>query len=103
MKPLIYGYMRVRDDAGDEEIRRTELELTGFAEVEGFHLAAIFYEFVPGYHGAFHKLIKELKRADAHHVVVPSLRHFSGHSILRDVMVTQLELEADAEIWTVEP
>ena len=103
MKPLIYGYLRVTDDLEDQEIRRMERGLQVLAETEGFCFATTFHEYQTGYHGAFNELTRELQRAGAHHVVVPSLGHLSGHPILRNTMLTRLARDADARVWAVAP
>lgn len=61
-------------------------------------MKAIFYEFVCGSHEAFEELNRELQRVDAHHVVVPSLRHLAKHRILQNSMLFRLEYEANAEV-----
>lgn len=60
--------------------------------------ATTFHEDQTGYHGGFDELTHQLRRADAHHVVVPSLEHLSGHPLLRDMMLTCLAREADAHL-----
>lgn len=102
MKPLIYGYMRVPEGADDDVIHKLELGLKQLAAVEGFCFATTFYETHGGYRGAFYELTEELQRAEARHVVVPSLEHFSRHPILRDQMIERLEHEANARVWVVE-
>lgn len=101
MMPLIYGYLRVADNLDDPEIRRMERGLHELAETEGFSFATTFHEYQPGYHGAFDELTRELQRADAHHVVVPSLGHLSQHPLLRTTMLTRLTRDADAQLWVV--
>jgi hypothetical protein len=92
VKPLMYGYLRVTDDLADEDICRMELGLQILADDEGFCFATTFYKYESGYHGsAFSELLAELKRAEAHHVVRPSVDHLSRHPILRDQMLTRLE------------
>lgn len=100
MKPLIYGYMRVHSEAEDEDIRHMELELKGFAAAKGFCFATIFYEYVSGCQTAFDELIAELKRGEAHDVIVPSLCHLANHAILRDTMLTRLETRA--KVWVIQ-
>ncbi|MGH3565893.1 MAG: recombinase family protein [Pseudonocardia sp.] len=103
MKPLIYGYLRVPDDLDDHQIRRMERGLRDLAQAEGFCFATTFHEHQPGYQGAFQELTRELQRADAHHVVVPSLGHLSLHPLLRNMMLAYLAREADAHVWVVAP
>lgn len=98
---MIYGYLRVTDDLDDREIHQLERGLHLFAETKGFCFATTFYEYQTGYHGAFDELTRELQRAAAHHVVVPSLGHLAQHPILRNMMLTRLARDADAHVWTV--
>lgn len=51
----------------------------------------------------FNELIQELQRAEAHHVVTPSLGHLAHHPLLRNTMLTRLARDADARVWVVEP
>jgi len=71
-----------------------------FTKVEGFCYASTFYEDVSGSRAAFEELTNELKRAEARHVVVPSLEHLSSHPLLRNHMIERLELDADAHVLT---
>lgn len=98
MKPLAYGFMRVPSGAEDEDIRQIELALKNFAEVKGFCFAAVFHEHVVGSQAVFGDLVKELQRAQAHHVIVPSVQHLASHPILRMSMLVHLELEAGASV-----
>ncbi len=103
MKPLIYGYLRVTDDLDDPAIRRMERSLQELADTAGFCFATTFHEYQPGYHGAFDELTRELQRAHAHHVVVPTLDHLAQHPILQDLMLTRLARDAHAHLWVVAP
>ena len=98
MKPLIYGYMRVTEDMDDHEVCLMEQSLTTFADVEGYCLATIFYEYETGSQAAFTELLHELRRAEAHHVVVPSLEQLADSQIVQALMVDQVELETDAAL-----
>lgn len=103
MKPLIYGYPRITDDLDDRQVCRMERGLRKLAKTEGFRFATTFHEYQTGYLGAFDELTRELQRADAHHVVVPSPGHLSGHPLLRETMLTRLARDADARVWVVAP
>jgi len=103
MKRLMYGYLRLTDDLDDQAIQQMERGLRDLAEAEGFCLATTFCEIQNGWHGAFSELTEELKRAEAHDAVVPSLDHISRHPILRDHLLTRLEHDAQAQVWVVEP
>jgi DNA invertase Pin-like site-specific DNA recombinase len=95
---LIYGYMRVASDAPDDEPDDIEQQMRRFAEVEGFCYAATFFEYQDGSQAAFNELAEELKRAEAHHVVVPSMSHISSHPILLGHMIERLELDTAAQV-----
>ncbi|NUL28425.1 recombinase family protein [Streptomyces lunaelactis] len=100
MKPLMYGYIRVASDAPDDEVDGIERQMRCFAEAEGFSYATTFYEYQNGSQAAFNELIQELRRAEARHVVMPSLEHLSSHRILCASMVERLETDADALVLT---
>lgn len=91
MKPLIYGYMCVQPETPDGDLAQMELTLQHVAEREGYCFATIFHEYTSGSRAAFDELVRELQRADAHHVIVPTLDHLSGHRILRTHMLMTLE------------
>ncbi len=102
MKPLLYGYMRVDSEQPDEVLRCAEQSLLAYADMEGYCFAALFYEFQPGFRGAFNELIETLKRTEARHVIVPSLDHMSGHAVLCYAMLEQLELETGALVHSLD-
>lgn len=108
MKPLIYGYLRVSAGASHPDLDRLERGMRKLADAEGFCYATTFYEHAPvrGYlsdsNGAFDELTQELKRADAHHVAVPELAHFSPLPNRRERMLAHLACEADAQVWTLQ-
>jgi hypothetical protein len=95
---LLYGYMRVPCDIPDDKVVRMEREFRHFDETRGFCLAAIFDEFTCGVHEAFIELVEELQRADAHHVLVPTLRHLARNWLLQNSLLTRLEFDAKAEV-----
>ncbi|MCF4119576.1 recombinase family protein [Antribacter sp. KLBMP9083] len=102
MKPLMYGYLRATVAPGDEEAERLERRLHELAEQEGFCFAATFRENRPGERGALSELTAELRRAEARHVVVPSLEHISRHPRVRDELLEQLREEVGAHVWTAD-
>ncbi|MGW4133731.1 hypothetical protein [Amycolatopsis japonica] len=97
-RPLAYGYMKVPCDVPDGKVRRLEEALRAFATLKGFYLVTFFFEFSCGSQEAFHELITELQRADAHQVIVPSLRHFAHSPLLQNMMLSELEYLAAAEV-----
>lgn len=96
--PLAYGYMRVPCDVPDDKVRRLEQALRAFAALQGLYLVTFFFEFDCGSQEAFGELLTELRRAEAHYVVIPSLRHFAHSVLLQNQMLTRLEHEAAAEV-----
>ncbi|RBO94357.1 hypothetical protein [Nocardia puris] len=100
MEALIYGY--VRDDLAEGRSAELEDAMCTLARSEGLCFAATFHESTGGDGTAFAELTQELRRADAHHVVVPSLDHFAGQTIPRDILIAKLAQDAAAQVWTVE-
>lgn len=98
MKPLIYGYMRVEIDQDDQKTVRLEQALYHYADHEGYCLGAVFYEYVSGSQAGFHELIRELQRAEAHHVIVPNLRHLALSPVLQVCMLLHVEHYANAQV-----
>ncbi|OKJ98981.1 hypothetical protein AMK34_10380 [Amycolatopsis sp. CB00013] len=97
-KPLAYGYMRVPRDVSDDKVRRLERAIMRFADGQGLYFVSFFFEFHCGSREAFDELITELVRAQARHVVVPTLRHLARNGLLQDVMRDRLTQEARAEV-----
>ncbi len=100
VEALIYGYLR--DDLADGHSAELEDAMSSLAREEGLCFAATFHESTSGDGTAFVELTQELKRADAHHVVVPSLDHLAGQTIPRDILLAKLAREAAAQVWTIE-
>lgn len=90
MNPLIFGYMRVPDDMSDEEAKQKQDSLSSYAEKNGFHLAAVYYEYVPGAQFAFTELVAAVRHAEAKHVIVSSYRELALNRSLQDAMLTHL-------------
>lgn len=99
VEALIYGYLR--DDLAEDESEDMEAALRDLADAEGLCFAATFHESSGGDGTAFAELTRELRRADAHHVVVPSLDHLAGHTIPRELLLAKLATDAAARVWTV--
>ena len=100
MEALIYGY--VRDELAEGDSQELEDAMCSLATSAGMCFAATFHESTTGDGTAFAELTAELKRADAHHVVVPSLDHFAGQTIPRDILIAKLADEAEVRIWAVD-
>lgn len=90
--------MRVAGDAPDDELDDIEQQMRRFAETEGFCYVTTFHEQPNGSQAAFSELAEELQRAEAHHVLVPSMSHMSTHPMLLAHMVARLELDAGAHV-----
>jgi DNA invertase Pin-like site-specific DNA recombinase len=99
--PLAYGYMRVPADVSDHRVRRVEQAVARFAAAKGLYFVSFFFEHQCGAREGFDELITELVRADAHHVVVPSLKHLALNELLQAAMREQLALEANAQVHAV--
>ncbi|UUV34556.1 hypothetical protein NQK81_14255 [Amycolatopsis roodepoortensis] len=96
--PPAYGYMRVPCDVSDEKVRKLENQVVAFAENNGLRFVGFFFEFHCGSREAFDELVAELVRTDAHHVVVPSLRHLAQNGLLQDQMLEHLSFKARAQV-----
>lgn len=90
MNPLIFGYMRVPDDMSDEEAKQKQDDLSTYAGKNGFHLAAVFYEYVPGAQFAFTELVDAVRHAEAKHVIVSSYRELALNRSLQNAMLAHL-------------
>ncbi|MCU1647402.1 MAG: Uncharacterized protein JWN03_7677 [Nocardia sp.] len=99
MRALIYGYLR--DDLADGHSEELEVDLRTLAREQGLCFAATFHESLSSDGTAFVELMCELMRADAHHVVVPSLEHLAGQAIPREALLAKLTRVATARVWTV--
>lgn len=100
MEALIYGY--VRDELAEGHSQELEDAMCSLAASAGMCFAATFHESTTGDGTAFAELTAELRRADAHHVVVPSLDHLAGQTIPRDILIAKLAEDAEARVWTVD-
>jgi hypothetical protein len=96
--PLVYGYMRVPAHVPDHKVRGLEQAVVRHAEGLGLFFVSFFFEFDCGSREGFDELVTELVRADARHVVVPSLRHLALGELLQNAMRDRLRLDARAEV-----
>ncbi|MFJ2650128.1 recombinase family protein [Streptomyces sp. NPDC087420] len=94
--------MRVPDDMSDEEAKQKQDELNTYAEANGFQLATVFYEYVPGAHSAFTELVAAVGHAEAKHVLVPSYRELALNRSLQDAMLTHLSYVTGAEVISLD-
>jgi DNA invertase Pin-like site-specific DNA recombinase len=97
-KPLAYGYLRVQSDTDDQTLDSLEKGLKNYAEAHGYELATIFQELASGRFNAWDELLAELKRADAHDIIVPSLDHLTRHPLLRRTLLDRAEYDAKADV-----
>ena len=99
--PLAYGYMRVPADVPDYRVRRVEQAVVRCSEAKGLYFVSFYFEHHCGSREGFDELVAELLRADAHHVVVPSLKHLALNELLQTAMREQLAAEANAQVHAV--
>lgn len=96
-KPIAYGYMRVREDASDQELLLIEDRLHDYAETHGLRLVHTYYEDGPGI--SPNRLVRRLIRDDVRHVIVPSLVQISEHPLLRLLVSEAISLDAGALLY----
>ncbi|MCK8676622.1 MULTISPECIES: recombinase family protein [Streptomyces] len=98
MNPLIFGYMRVPPDMSDDEAKRKEHDMEAYAQAEGLTLGTVFHELLPNQRSAFDELVAALRRAESHHVVVPSYRDLALTERLQNALLLQIELQTGATV-----
>lgn len=101
LEPLVYGYVRVEENAPPGALRRLEALLRDAAESRGLCFGTTFRDVVPGQRAGLRELTEELRRSEAHLVVVPSLDHLSEHPGVREELLTRLLTEARANVLPV--
>ncbi|MFG3410343.1 recombinase family protein [Streptomyces sp. NPDC048142] len=94
--------MRVPDDMSDEEAQQKQDDLTAYADDNGFLLATVFHEYVPGAQSAFTELVEAVQRAEAKHVVVPSYRELALSRSLQNAMLTHLAYATGAKVVSLD-
>ncbi|WP_411080862.1 hypothetical protein [Streptomyces sp. cmx-18-6] len=92
--PIAYGYVRVRPDVDEEELRLVENELGKYAEAHGLELDCIHYEDGPGIRPG--RLVRRLLRNGVRHVIVPSLAQITEHRIVGESVEEAIEWDAGA-------
>ncbi|MEU8860928.1 hypothetical protein [Streptomyces umbrinus] len=102
-RPVAYGYLHVAPDADDNASWKLEAELKRYADDQGFELAGLFYEDVGGCFAAWEALTQELRQANAHHVIVPSLVHLTQHELVLEYLLDRLEQGWRAEVHELHP
>lgn len=95
----MYGYVRDELAAGRGE--ELEAALRALARAAGLCFAATFHETAGSEDTALWELIREMGRAEAQHVAVPSLDHLAGQQIPPEWLLTELPGAATARLWTL--
>ena len=90
MKPVLYGYFRIRNDETDASVRRTERLLREYADAAGCELVLRHHE-MDAAGRPLDQLVQELKRVGANAVVVPHLGHLATSQALQAVFVNCIE------------
>jgi hypothetical protein len=95
---VAYGYLHVSPGVDDETVWEIEVELKRYAQEHGFQLAGSFHEYISGCFATWDALTKELRRANAHHVIVPSFTHLTQHELLLAYLLERLERRARSKV-----
>jgi hypothetical protein len=106
MRPLVYGYFRLRPtDAFDIGIC-LRLELTAYANQEGLTLADVFTDH--GQYGneqagraGFVVMVESLRHPSVDGLLIPSLGHFSRFPGVQNAMRALIELETGARVFVM--
>ncbi|MFF2534498.1 recombinase family protein [Streptomyces cyaneofuscatus] len=91
---IAYGYVRIRPEVDEDELRFMEKELSTYADAHGLNLARIYYDDGPGI--APDRMVRRLARDDVHHLVVSSLEQITDHRLIGEMMEEAIEDEAGA-------
>ncbi|MYT96790.1 MULTISPECIES: recombinase family protein [unclassified Streptomyces] len=94
--PIAYGYVRIRPEADEDELRLVEKELSIYADAHGLDLARIYYDDGPGI--SPDRMVRRLTRDDVHHLVVSSLEQITEHLLVGELMEAAVEWEAGATL-----
>lgn len=95
--PIAYGYMRVRRDASDQELKLIDDRLHACADAHGLWLTHTHYEWGPGIEP--HRLVRRLIQDDVRHVIVPSLMQITEHPLMRLMVSEWITLDAGALLY----
>lgn len=103
VKPVLFGYLRVRVGASSGEEARGRRELAAFAAQEGFTLAEIFVDANENRPDAgLAHLIRVARRCEGAAVAVPHLGHLGSEPLARQEMRRRLERESSARLLIVQ-
>jgi hypothetical protein len=98
VKPLMYGYLYVIDNAAHKgQVARATHQMRRYADTEGYCYATTFVDCHPSQPG-FDELLHELRRARARHIVVPAVDHVPHR--LRRYLAASDYLDAEMQIHT---
>jgi hypothetical protein len=96
-KPIAYGYVRVRTEASDQELKLIDDQLRVCADTHGLWLTYIHYEWGPGIDPQ--RLLRRLARDDIHHLIVPSLMQITEHPVLQRIVSEWITLNAGVLLY----
>ncbi|QYA94400.1 hypothetical protein KZO11_12135 [Streptomyces anulatus] len=91
---IAYGYVRIRPEVDEDELRLVEKELSTYADAHGLDLARIYYEEGAGIEPK--RMVRRLTRDDVHHLVVSSLEQITEHRLVAEMVEAVIEGEAGA-------
>lgn len=92
--PIAYGYVRIRPEANEDELRLVEKELNNYADAHGLALARVYYEEGVGIEP--NRMVRRLARDNVHHLVVSSLEQITDHRLIGEMVEAVIEGEAGA-------
>ncbi|MGJ5826014.1 hypothetical protein [Streptomyces ossamyceticus] len=96
-KPIAYGYMRVRKEASDQELKLIDDQLHAYAQAHNLWMTYTYYEWGPGI--SPHLLVRRLIRDDVRHVIVPSLVQITEHPLMQFIVSESVTLDAGALLY----
>jgi hypothetical protein len=104
MKPLLFGYQRVRASASSEEVAKGRDALVAFAFREGFALGEVFVEQdLDRPCSALAALIASARRSEVAVVAVPTAADLGRLPRVQWLMRHRLEQEAGVRVMVVAP
>ncbi|MEU6757581.1 recombinase family protein [Streptomyces sp. NPDC046685] len=95
--PIAYGYMRVRQEADDQELQLIEDRLHACAASHGLRIIDTHYEWGPGI--APQRLVRRLIKDDIRHVIVPSLVQITEHPLMQLFVSEWITLDVGALLY----
>ncbi|WP_216587744.1 hypothetical protein [Streptomyces brasiliscabiei] len=95
--PIAYGYMRVRREATDQELKLIDDQLHAYAQAHNLWMTYTYYEWGPGI--SPHLLVRRLIRDDVRHVIVPSLVQITEHPLMQLLVSEAITLDGGALLY----